>query len=172
MEPIVFEKSPLTLAEFTSINWKYLRKIRKIIFVLPVVMLIPFVSSISYLFAGGDGKFDRNALWMPLVILAFYIFTYYSYVKAFKKNYDNTPALSDGLTYTLSDDSIIMQGNAVNSVLPWPATFKKAVRINRWILLSSSGAAAYYLDTTQIITPATVTDIEQMFQRKGVKMVK
>lgn len=53
-----------------------------------------------------------------------------------------------------------------------PQLLKKAVRINRWILLSSSGAAAYYLDTTQIIAPATVTDIEQMFQRKGVKMVK
>lgn len=98
METIIFDKSPLTVAEFSSLNWKYLRKTRKIIFVLPVVLLTLFVFVIASYLIGGDRNkgFDTSSLWPPIGMLIFFGSMYYSYIKGFKKNYYNTPLYRKG----------------------------------------------------------------------------
>ena len=156
----------MTLAEYESINWKYLRKTRKLWFVLPVFMLSIFSLNTCNVLISSNPEDKSNvtgSLSSLIVLLLFLGFLYYSFIRGFKKNYLNTPALAEGLTYTLSDEAIETQGLSTNSKQPWPASFKQAVKIGKWILLASSGTTAYFLDTEKLIQPFSVTDITKIF---------
>lgn len=173
MQPLVFDKSPLTLDEFISINWKYLRKSRKSWFVIPIFLLIVFTINSCNIIVGTRGFENARTsdAFLPIGLYAlFFGFLYYTFVKGFKKNYFNTPDLLDGLSYTLSNDSISVQGNIVNSIQPWPVSFKRAIKIGKWILLSSSGTAAYFLNIEKLAAPATLTDVKELLQSKGIQL--
>jgi len=173
MQALVFDKSPLTLGEFISINWKYLRKTRKSWLIIPVFLLLAFSVNSCNILVGTRG-YENHKISDALLPLCFYFlffgFMYYSFIKSFKKNYFNNPALAEGLTYTLSDELITVHGSLLNGTQPWSVSFKEAVKIDKWILLSSSGSTAYFLAIEKLVAPATISDVKDLFQRKGVKM--
>lgn len=162
----------MSLAEYESINWKYLRKTRKWWFIFPVFMLLIFVMNACSSFTSDNPEMYSNlsgSMWSLAMMLLFFGFLYYSFVRGFKKNYYNTPALAEGLTYMLSEESIITEGESTNSRQPWSSSFKQVVKIGKWMLLSSSGTTAYFLDTEKLIAPATLADVQELLRTKGVK---
>lgn len=163
----------MTLAEYESINWKYMRKTRKIVFALPVFMLVIFGMNTCNSVAGINQNAESNITGsvLSLAILALFLgFLYYSIRRGFKKNYLNTPALAEGCTYTLTEESITMEGNSISSKQPWSTSFKQAVKIDKWMVLSSSGTTAYFLDTEKLVAPASISDMEETLKRKGVAL--
>ena len=173
MQTLVFDKSPLTLQEFTSLNWKYLRKTRKSWFIIPTFLLVVFSINSCNILVGTNGYEESkisDAFWPLGIFLLFFGFLYYSFVKESKKSYFSTPALAEGLAHTLSEESITIHGNSMNGIQGWAVSFKQAVKIGKWILLSSSGTTAYFLDTEKLVAPATITDVGELLLRKGIKL--
>lgn len=177
MQPIVFEKSPMTLTEFSSINWLMLRNKMGYMIVFPIIVLLSFVVTTCNMIAGTNSNEsaypkDLESILTILGAVLFVGFIYYSYRKAIKKNYLNTPALSEGLSYTLTDELIETHSSTINGSQPWAASFKTANKVGKWILLPSSGNAFYFLDTEKIVAPSTISDVEELFKRKNVKLKK
>ncbi|MBD2722460.1 hypothetical protein [Hymenobacter armeniacus] len=177
MQPIVFEKSPMTLAEFSSINWLMLRKKIGYLIIFPIIVLLSFVVTTCNMVVGMKSDdttypMDSESIMTMLGGALFVGFIYYSYRKAIKKNYLNTPALSEGLNYTLTEELIQTQSSTINGSQPWAASFKTANKVGKWILLPSSGNAFFFLDTEKILPPSTMSDVEELFNRKGVKLKK
>jgi hypothetical protein len=173
MQPIVFEKSPLTFEEYKALNWRYLWKTRKLTFLIPLLMggflLLNTVGEISR----GNQEASPISFIYPLLFPGLLgSLLWFSFTRAFKKNYFNTPALSEGLTYSFSNESVSATGPSLSMEQPWPLTFKKAFHIGKWILLSSSANAAYFLDTEKIASPATLEDFKALMQKKEITLVK
>ena len=97
---------------------------------------------------------------------------YFGLNNGFKKNYINTPALAEGLIYAISDEQITIDGVSMKATLPWPTSFKSATQIGKWLLLFSSSTSAYFLNTEKLVEPATISDVNALFIRKGIKLKK
>lgn len=164
----------MTLAEYKSLNWAYIRKTRKSVFLLPIFFLLIIIVNITVgiTFPRASNYEPKNMAFFGLFFILFVFLLFSRFNTAFKKNYANTPALVDGLTITLSEQSIAIHSLLINGEQPWPASFKRAVKIDKWIILSSGPTTAYFLNTEKIESPATLTDLAALLQHKGVKLVK
>jgi hypothetical protein len=173
MTPITFNMLPMTLAEFKALNWAHLRKARKRLLVAPLLGIAIVAVNLSL-----DAKYKAQSigLFTGLAIIAGIFLLYgaliFSINKSIKKSYLNTPALADGMTITLSENSISMHSHSINGEQPWPVSYKLAIKIKNWVIMSSGPASAYFLDTEQIAAPAMITDLEALFQRKEVKLTR
>jgi hypothetical protein len=171
MLSITFAMAPMSLSQFKSLNWAHLRKVRKRLFVAPLFGILILAINLSV-----DAKYKSQSIDLTtgISILAFafliYGFFFFNINKTINKNYLNTSALADGMTVTLTETSISLHSKLVNSEHPWPVSYKQAIRIKNWVILSSGPASAYFLDTEKIISPATITDLEALLQHKGIKI--
>ena len=76
------------------------------------------------------------------------------------------------MTITLTEDSIRLHSRTVNSENPWPTSYKKAINLENWVVLSSGSASAYFLDLTKLQSPSTVAGMQALFQRKRINSIR
>jgi hypothetical protein len=173
MQPITFAMAPMSLAEFKTLNWAHLRKVRKRIFAYPFLFIA--VLAINFYTQITEKPLQTNSFTWFLILTCICLFCgllVFNINKNIKKNYLNTPILAEGMTVTLTENSISVHGPSVNGEQSWPNSYKQAIAVKNWIVLSYSAASVYFLDTNRIVPPATTTDVEELFQHKGIKFVK
>jgi hypothetical protein len=170
MQQLIFEKSPLSLEDYSRINRRVILKTRWWYLCLLFLMII-IISGNNFLtnLSSHENRFEASDL--IILLLPFAIITgsmYFSYKRLFKKNYMNTPALAEGAIYTLSDSTISMISESTNVSQPWPISFKKALLIDHWIVLYASATTAYFLDLNTLVSPAALSDVKILLQQKGI----
>lgn len=162
----------MSLAEFKALNWAHLRKVRKRIFAYPFLFIA--VLGLNFYNQKPTESLETNYFVWFLIIASICLFCglfVFNINNNIKKNYLNTPVLEEGMAVTLTENSIGVHGPSVNGEQPWPASYKKAISVKNWIILSYGPASVYFLDASRIVPPATIADVEELFQRKGIKLV-
>jgi hypothetical protein len=171
MQSIVFEKSPLSLQEYSAINWKIVWKTRwqRFIFILLVPAII-FVSALR----NPAPRLPIYLQLLPAIIMpvALAIWIYLPFRKQFKLNYQNFPAFAEGATHTLTESDVYLVSTSTLSKQPWAPFYKKALLIDQWIVLYASATTGYFLDLRKLVAPATLADVEALFQSKGITLKK
>lgn len=171
MQAIVFDKSPLSLQEYSAINWKIIWKTRWHRFVF--ILLVPIVVFASAL----RNPAPRLPLYLqvlPAIIMpvALVIWMYFAFRKQFKLNYHNFPAFAEGATHTLTESDVSLVSTSTLSKQPWAPFYKKALLVDQWIILYASATTSYFLDLHKLIPPTTLADVKTLLQSKGITLKK
>lgn len=177
MQPIIFKESPMTLAEFESINKKFGREFFKMIFSpgFVVLLVIIFVAYKYLLSDNTTGPFDLLGTLQSLAITALIIGFSFGLIKylvdrGLKNAYHANPELMEGLAYTLTQDSIVIEGKSNTHKKLDLSSFEQATLINNWLVISAEHGR-YYLDFERLVPPATVAEVGEVFQRNGIAIV-
>jgi|GEM_PF-4494017 len=174
MQPLTFAQTPLSLQQYASLNRRLIWKRRWWYYILLLLLLLLIASDRLvelWHYPQATLSSPKAVLFLayPLLVAALIFFLIN---RSIKRNYHNSPHLTDGAVYVLADTTISGEGPSIQFRQSWPITTKKAYLLGQWVVLYASTTTAYFLHLPALEAPATLVDVDAMLRQHDIILNK
>ncbi|MCI1186148.1 hypothetical protein MON38_01865 [Hymenobacter sp. DH14] len=174
MQQVVIAPTLLSYTEYKKLMFADLR-VRH----LPRLIGFAFLSLAMLIIVGvalyDEGLTAKNLqdLALPMLFPAGLVSIWIATWLSWRKQYYQSDALRNGVTYYLNDQEIVRKGLSRESIL-WSNIDRTAKQAGQWILLrqaTTSLNGICFLNTAAVLSPATREELLALLKRKRIKPI-